>query len=254
MRKFMVAGNWKMHGSQSLCEELTGAASSMSDLTGQVDVVMCPPFPYLGAVVDGLAGSGVVAGAQNLSNQSGDGAYTGEVNARMLRESGCSHVIVGHSERRSYYGEDNELVAEKTAVALEAGLVPLVCIGEALEERESGQMEAVLAAQLDAVVAKVGISALADAVIAYEPVWAIGTGVTASPQQAQDVHAFLRQRLVANDATIAAEIRILYGGSVKGNNAQELFSCPDVDGGLIGGASLDAEQFSTICKAAATLS
>lgn len=251
MRKLMVAGNWKMHGSQSLSDELTAATSSLGEVADQVDVVICPPFPYLGTVVSGCAGSSVSTGAQNLSNQVADGAYTGEVSGRMLREAGCAHVIVGHSERRSYYGETSQLVAEKAAAALEVGLTPLVCIGETLEERESGNMEAVLSEQLDAVINHLGIQAMANTVIAYEPVWAIGTGVTASPEQAQEVHAFLRQRMAGNDATIAAEIRILYGGSVKGNNAKELFACPDVDGGLIGGASLDAEQFSTICKAAA---
>lgn len=248
-RRPFVAGNWKMHGSLEMTAELaTGVAEGAGRWT-QIDVAICPPYPYLTGALDAVNGR-IAVGAQDVSEQAEQGAYTGEVNGNMLRDIGCSHVIVGHSERRAYYGENNEIVARKTEAALAAGLTPLVCIGETLEQRESGKMEAVLSAQLDAVIEVIGVAALENAVLAYEPVWAIGTGKTASPQQAQEVHAFLRQRIAGHDAIIAAALRILYGGSVKPDNAAELFSCGDVDGGLIGGAALDANGFAAICDAA----
>ena len=213
------------------------------------EIVVCPPYILIPGVADSLAGSSVAWGGQNLSTEP-KGAFTGEISAAMLLDFGCKYVIVGHSERRALYGETDELVAEKYAVALEAGLVPILCVGELLEERESGTTEAVVGRQLDAVVARVGIAGIARGVIAYEPVWAIGTGKTATPDQAQEVHAFIRERLAKADAGVAEGVRILYGGSVKGANAAELFSMADIDGGLIGGASLAAEEFLTICRAA----
>jgi triosephosphate isomerase len=195
-----------------------------------------------------LAGSRVKLGAQDV-HQLDKGAYTGEVSASMLREFGCHYVIVGHSERRAYYGESSHLVAEKFLAAQQAGLVPILCVGETLAQRESDVTEAVIAEQLDALIQLAGVGALRGAVVAYEPVWAIGTGKTATSTQAQAVHAFIRQRVAADDAQIASELVILYGGSVKANNAEELFAMPDIDGGLIGGAALVAEEFLAICRA-----
>jgi triosephosphate isomerase len=212
-------------------------------------MVVCAPFPYLAQVQKALQGSAITGGAQNLSEQTA-GAYTGEVAGEMLREFGCTHVIVGHSERRTLYGETSAQVAAKFVRAQQAGLIPILCIGETLAEREANQTEAVVAEQLDAVLSIAGIAAFAGAVIAYEPVWAIGTGKTATPQQAQDVHAFIRQRLASHDGAIAAGTRIQYGGSMKPGNAKELLSMADIDGGLIGGASLVAEDFLAICRAA----
>ena len=200
-------------------------------------------------VAEWLGGSRIAWGGQNLSAHK-SGAYTGEVSGAMLRDFGCSHVIVGHSERRALYGEGDEVVAEKFRAAQNVGLVPILCVGETLAEREAGETEAVIARQLDAVVHLAGVAAMDSAIIAYEPVWAIGTGKTATPAQAQAVHAFIRQRLAQLSATVAERLRILYGGSVKAANAQELFGQPDIDGGLIGGASLDAGEFLAICRAA----
>jgi len=197
-----------------------------------------------------LQGTAIVLGGQDVCPVTGEGAYTGEISGAMLRDVGCSHVIVGHSERRALYGDTDEVVAEKFLAAQAAGLTPILCVGEQLEDRESGDTEAVVARQLDAVLAQEGgVTALGKAVIAYEPVWAIGTGKTASPQQAQDVHAFIRQGLAERDTSVAEKMQILYGGSVKPDNAAELFAMPDIDGGLIGGASLDAEDFLAICRA-----
>jgi triosephosphate isomerase len=215
-----------------------------------VDVALCPPFVFLDLVGDVLGGSAVMLGAQNVARESA-GAYTGEVAAEMLMEAGCRLVLVGHSERRQYYAESDEVVADKAARAREAGLTPVVCVGESLDERESGATESVVARQLDALIARCGVEALADCELAYEPVWAIGTGRTATPEQADAVHAFLRQRVAASDPQVAAGLRILYGGSVKSSNASELFAMPDIDGGLIGGASLIAEEFIEICRMAA---
>jgi len=249
MRRKLVAGNWKMNGSRRNAQALVEAVKQGAARLKNVETVLCPPFVYLSEAGAQLAGSAILLGAQNLCDKT-EGAYTGEVAGTMLRDVGCSYVIVGHSERRSLYGETDELVALKVAAALGAGLKPILCLGETLQEREQNITEAVAARQLDAVLKKVGVEGLARGVIAYEPVWAIGTGRTASPAQAQEVHAYLRRRIAAHNATIAGEIRILYGGSVKADNAAELFAMPDIDGGLIGGASLHAGQFLAICQAA----
>lgn len=248
MRRKLVAGNWKMHGSLGQNAALLDAvADGMKQLSG-VDCAVCVPFPYLFQAQQKLAGSRVKWGAQDV-HQLDKGAYTGEVSAAMLHDFGCRYVIVGHSERRSLYGEDSRLVAEKFAAAQKAGLLPILCVGETLEQREAGITEAVVAEQLDAVIALLGVQCLRDAVVAYEPVWAIGTGKTATPEQAQAVHAFIRQRVAGHDAAIARALCILYGGSVKASNAAELFGMADIDGGLIGGASLVAEEFLAICRA-----
>lgn len=250
MRRKFVAGNWKMHGSlvenASLLDVLKAALTGLSG----ADVAVCAPYPYLAQLQQNLSGTNIGWGAQNLSEQA-KGAYTGEVSASMLLDFGCRYVIVGHSERRAQYGESDAQVALKFVAAQNAGLVPILCVGETLAERESGVTESVVARQLDAVVQAAGIGSFANAVVAYEPVWAIGTGKTATPDQAQAVHAFIRRKLGESDASVAGNLVIQYGGSVKAANAAELFSQPDIDGGLIGGASLIAEEFSAICKAAA---
>jgi triosephosphate isomerase len=248
MRRKLVAGNWKMHGNLVDNDALLGGIlAGMGEV--KADVAVCVPFPYLHQAKAKLAGSRVAWGAQNLS-QHVKGAYTGEVSAQMLNDFECRYVIVGHSERRSLYGESDALVAEKYAAAQTAGLIPILCVGETLEEREAGITEAVVGRQLDAVLSRSGVISLANAVIAYEPVWAIGTGRTASPEQAQAVHAFIRRKIRALDAEVADHLVIQYGGSVKAANAAELFAQPDIDGGLIGGASLNAEEFLAICRAA----
>jgi triosephosphate isomerase len=247
MRNKLVAGNWKMHG--SLAENAALLAALKPALEG-IKAVVCVPFPYLAQTQAALAGSSIAWGAQNLSEQS-KGAYTGEVSASMLLDFGCQYVIVGHSERRSLYGESDELVASKYVAAQTAGLTPILCVGESLDERESGVTEAVVARQLDAVIKLAGVGSLANAIVAYEPVWAIGTGKTASPEQAQAVHAFIRNKIAALDVGIANQLVIQYGGSVKAANAAELMAQPDIDGGLIGGASLVADEFVAICRAAA---
>jgi len=246
MRKKLVAGNWKMHGSLA---ENAALLSALKPALAGIEAVVCVPFPYLAQAQSELAGSSIAWGAQNLSEHS-KGAYTGEVSASMLRDFGCSHVIVGHSERRSLYGESDQQVAAKFIAAQAGGLVPILCVGESLEERESGITEQVVARQLDAVISAAGIGALANAIVAYEPVWAIGTGKTASPEQAQAVHAFIRSKIAGLDAAIADGLVIQYGGSVKAANAAELLAKPDIDGGLIGGASLVADEFVAICRAA----
>jgi triosephosphate isomerase len=247
MRKKLVAGNWKMHG--SLAENAALLAAIKPALAG-IDAVVCVPFPYLAQTQALLAGSSIAWGAQNVSEQA-KGAFTGEVSAAMLLDFGCKYVIVGHSERRSLYGESDELVASKYKAAQAAGLIPILCVGESLEERESGVTEAVVARQLDAVINATGVGSLSNAVVAYEPVWAIGTGKTASPEQAQAVHAFIRRKIAMLDAGVAERLVIQYGGSVKAANASELMAQPDIDGGLIGGASLVADDFVAICQAAA---
>jgi len=247
MRKKLVAGNWKMHG--SLAENAALLAAIKPALTG-IEAAVCVPFPYLAQVQTALSGSSIAWGAQNLSEQA-KGAFTGEVSASMLLDFGCRYVIVGHSERRSLYGESDELVASKYMAAQAAGLTPILCVGESLAERESGVTEMVVARQLDAVIKASGVASLAKAVVAYEPVWAIGTGKTATPEQAQAVHAFIRGKIATLDAGVADQLVIQYGGSVKAANAAELMTQPDIDGGLIGGASLVAEEFVAICRAAA---
>jgi len=247
MRKKLVAGNWKMHGSLA---ENAALLSALKPALAGIEAVVCVPFPYLAQVQAALSGSSIAWGAQNVSEQA-KGAFTGEVSASMLLEFGCTYVIVGHSERRSLYGESDALVASKYVAAQTAGLTPILCVGESLAERESGVTEAVVSRQLDAVIDAAGVGSLAKAVIAYEPVWAIGTGRTASPEQAQAVHAFIRGRVAALDAGVADQLVIQYGGSVKAANAAELMAQPDIDGGLIGGASLVADEFVAICRAAA---
>lgn len=239
-----------MHGGLAQNAELLDAVRSGVVAMLGVDCAVCVPFPYLAQAQQKLSGSAVKWGAQNV-HQLDKGAYTGEVSAAMLRDFGCSHVIVGHSERRAYYGESSHLVAEKFLAAQQAGLIPILCVGESLQQRESGVTEQVVSEQLDALIQLGGVQALRNAVVAYEPVWAIGTGKTATSAQAQAVHAFIRQRVASHDGKIASGLCILYGGSVKANNAAELFAMPDIDGGLIGGASLVADEFLAICSAGA---
>jgi triosephosphate isomerase len=249
MRQPLVAGNWKMNGSvASVRELLSGIKAGIGDIK-KCEVALCPPFVFIPLAQAELSGTLIPWGGQNLSAEQ-SGAFTGEVAGSMLKDFGCTYVIIGHSERRTLYGEDDALVARKHAVARAAGLKPIFCIGETLEERESGVTEEVVARQVDAVVAVEGVEALADGVIAYEPVWAIGTGVTATPDQAQDVHSFIRKRVAERSIDVADNLRILYGGSMKPDNAAELMAKPDIDGGLIGGASLKAADFLGICKAA----
>ncbi len=237
-----------MHGALVQNGELLSALRSGMQGSTQVDCAVCVPFPYLAQTQQALSGSAVKWGAQDV-HQLDKGAYTGEVSAAMLRDFACAYVIVGHSERRAIYGESSRLVAEKFIAAQQAGLMPILCVGETLEQRESNVTEAVVAEQLDAVIQLAGVQALKNAVVAYEPVWAIGTGKTATSAQAQAVHAFIRRRVASLDSQIASGLCILYGGSVKANNAAELFAMPDIDGGLIGGASLVADEFLAICKA-----
>lgn len=251
MRQKLVAGNWKMHGTRAGVTDLIGAVKQgMVSLKG-ARVAVCPPFVYLGEVARLLKDTSIALGGQDICSTTGEGAYTGEVSGAMLLDVGCRYVIVGHSERRALYGESDSVVARKFGAAQAAGLIPIFCVGELLEERESGKTEAVVARQLDAILTQDGgVISLAKAVIAYEPVWAIGTGRTATPEQAQQVHAFIRARIAEHDPVVANGVQILYGGSVKAANAAELFAMADIDGGLIGGASLDAEQFLAICRAA----
>ena len=246
MRKTIVAGNWKMNASKESVNKLVmGILSGMSNVSSEV--VICAPFPYLSQVEALITHSQVRLGAQNL-NTNMSGAFTGEVSADMIKDFGAQHVIVGHSERRSLYGETNTIVAEKVKAALDSDLIPLFCVGETLEQREAGETESVVAAQINTVVDLVGIDAFLNIVVAYEPVWAIGTGVTASPEQAQEVHAFIRQLLANNNYDVAQQTPILYGGSMNATNAKELIACADIDGGLIGGASLKPEDFLQICR------
>ncbi|KZC18377.1 triose-phosphate isomerase [Rhodanobacter sp. FW510-R12] len=248
MRKKLVAGNWKMHGSRSMAKSLVDDIAA--GMPNGIDVAVFPPFPYVAELAWQHAGSRVGIGAQDVSEHEGQGAYTGEVSAAMLADVGAQWVLVGHSERRQYHGEGDELVARKFAAARAGGLTPILCVGETLAQRQSGETEAVVARQLQAVLALNGAASFDTAVIAYEPVWAIGTGHTASPEQAQQVHAFIRSQLEKEDVMIAHLTRLLYGGSVKAANAAELFAQADVDGGLIGGASLAASDFLGICAAA----
>jgi triosephosphate isomerase len=249
MRQPLVAGNWKMNGSRASVKELLEGIKNGMGSVAKAEVAVCAPYIYIPDTQVQLAGTEIAWGGQNLSTEA-SGAFTGEIAASMLLDFGCKYVTVGHSERRSLYGEDDALVARKFGVALAAGLVPILCVGESLEEREQGITEEVIARQLDTVTKMEGVAALADAVIAYEPVWAIGTGKTATPEQAQDVHAFIRSRVAQQDSGVAEGLRILYGGSMKPGNAAELLAKPDIDGGLIGGASLKADDFLGICTAA----
>jgi len=249
MRDFLVAGNWKMNGSSAANAELVAGIIAGAPEGSGYSLLVCPPFPYVGAVAAQAEGSTVKVGAQNVSEHE-KGAFTGEVAPSMLKDIGCEYVIVGHSERRALYGETSAQVAGKFVAAQAAGLVPILCVGETLEEREAGATESVVDEQLDAVLEAAGIEAFGAAVIAYEPVWAIGTGMTATPEQAQDVHRHIRARLAAHNEDIAGRVQVLYGGSMKGDNAPGLLAQPDIDGGLIGGASLKAEDFLAIARAA----
>ncbi|HEY8054021.1 MAG TPA: triose-phosphate isomerase [Steroidobacteraceae bacterium] len=249
MRRPIVAGNWKMHGSRSENARLVEDLVAHCPANPAALCVLCPPFVYLQEVARGLRDSVFSLGGQDLCADT-PGAFTGEIAASMLKDVGCEYVIVGHSERRMLYRESDQLVARKFGAARAAGLIPILCVGEQLADRDAGRTREIVARQLDVVLELSGAGALEHAVVAYEPVWAIGTGRNATPEQAQDVHAFIRARIAARDARIAAATRILYGGSVKAGNAAELFAMPDVDGGLIGGASLKADEFLTILAAA----
>ncbi|KPH96254.1 triosephosphate isomerase [Pseudoalteromonas porphyrae] len=243
IRKPMVAGNWKMNGSKELVQQLSDAINNVK--SDKIDVVIFPPYPLLPM----LTAAGVTTGAQTVSENEA-GAFTGEVDAQLIKDLGGEYTLVGHSERRNIYGESNDTVAAKFSRAQQVGLTPILCVGESEEQREQGQTELVVAAQIDAVIDKLGLAALKDSVIAYEPVWAIGTGKTASPEQAQNVHKFIRDKIADKNSDLAQGLTILYGGSVNEKNSELLFAQPDIDGGLIGGASLKAGLFTAICESA----
>lgn len=249
MRQPLVAGNWKMNGSLASARALVEGIKAGIGSVNNAEMAVCPPYVYIPSVADMISGSGISLGAQDVNDQE-SGAHTGEVAPNMLTDIGCKYAIVGHSERRSIYGESDEFTARKFAAARKAGLVPILCVGELLEEREQGVTEQVVAKQLDAVIDLEGVEALGDAVIAYEPVWAIGTGKTATPDQAQEVHAFIRGKLASLNADVADKVRILYGGSMNAGNAADLLAMADIDGGLIGGASLKPDDFLAIGQAA----
>jgi len=250
-RKMMVAGNWKMNGSAAQVDAFVDALAQ-SEAPKDVDLLVCPPLVYAARLAHALqsAGCAVAAGAQNVAAEPAPGAFTGEVDGTMLRDCGMTHVIVGHSERRALYGESDEIVAAKADAAVAAGLVPIICVGETLEQREAGSAEQVLGAQLQALFDRCAERTLAASIIAYEPIWAIGTGRSATPEQAQEIHAYLRSQIAERDATLAQSVQLLYGGSVKPDNAAALFAGGDVDGALVGGASLEADSFLDIARAA----
>ncbi|MBV1871431.1 MAG: triose-phosphate isomerase [Gammaproteobacteria bacterium] len=248
MRSKLVIGNWKMNGDQATINGLI-ADLSKTEVSRLSELVVCPPFLYLQQVGNSLSQSAVKLGAQNVC-QFSNGAYTGEVSASMLKDLGCEYVLVGHSERRHVFGESSQQVFDKASQLIEAGLVPVVCVGETLSERESGITEKSVAEQLSFFLTEQGVAVLEKCVLAYEPVWAIGTGLSATPGQAQDVHRFMREHIGSRVAGVSARLQILYGGSVKAGNAAELFAMPDIDGGLIGGASLVAKEFLAIAEAA----
>lgn len=249
MRQPLVAGNWKMNGSRQSIRELLDGILAGHDAVTRAEVAVCAPFVYLAQVADRLKGTPVAWGAQNVNDHE-SGAYTGEISGPMLQEFGCKYVIVGHSERRTIYGETDDDVARRFMAAQANNLTPILCVGELLEEREAGTTNQVVERQLDAVIELAGIDAIGNSVIAYEPVWAIGTGKVATPEQAQEVHAMIRSKLAGLNEDVASGVRILYGGSMKPDNAAELIGQDDIDGGLIGGASLNAEDFLGICTAA----
>ncbi|WP_024694650.1 triose-phosphate isomerase [Pseudomonas syringae] len=249
MRRPMVAGNWKMHGTRaSVAELIKGLA--LQSMPSNVDVAVMPSSLFIEQAVKGLEATSIIVGAQDAAIQAAQGALTGEIASSQLADAGCKLVLVGHSERRQLIGERDDVLNSKFAAIQESGLTPVLCIGETLEERQAGRTLEVVGQQLDSVIAKLGVDVFLKAVIAYEPVWAIGTGLTASPQEAQEVHAAIRAQLAKQNAEVAQGVRLLYGGSVKSANAVELFSMPDIDGGLIGGASLNADEFGAICRAA----
>ncbi|MEJ2141445.1 MAG: triose-phosphate isomerase [Gammaproteobacteria bacterium] len=249
MRQPIIAGNWKMNGSRESIKALLDGIKAGIGEVKSAEVAVCAPFVYLADVQAQLEGSPIAWGAQNVSKEA-SGAFTGEIATSMLKDFGCTYVIVGHSERRTLYGETDELVAEKFEVVRQAGLKPILCIGETLEEREKGVTNDVCARQINAVISQSGVESLAEGVIAYEPVWAIGTGKTATPEMAQETHAAIRKMIADHSADVAAKVRIQYGGSMNAGNAADLLAMEDIDGGLIGGASLKAEDFLAICKAA----
>lgn len=249
MRRPLVAGNWKMNGTRASVAELASSLCEQ-DFPDQVEVAVFPSLLHIDLVLAELTGKAVAVGAQDCAVESGFGALTGEVSASQLKDSGCGWVLVGHSERRLILGESDETVSSKFMAAQSCGLTPILCLGETLEQRQAGQTLDVISRQLAQVVGDAGIQAFGHAVIAYEPVWAIGSGLTATPEQAQQVHAAIRSQLAESDESVAEGVRLLYGGSVKAENAAELFGMPDIDGGLIGGASLKANEFGAICRAA----
>jgi len=249
MRQPLIAGNWKMNGSRQSVGDLLSGLRAGESVVKTAEIAVCPPAVFIPSVEAALRGTSIAWGGQDVSVQE-SGAYTGEIAGPMLKDFGCKYVIIGHSERRTYHNESDRLIAEKFSAARQAGLIPILCIGETLEEREQGVTEDVVARQLKAVIDYCGVSILGEGVIAYEPVWAIGTGKTASPEQAQDVHGFIRSQIAVLDQGVAEGIQILYGGSMKPSNAAELLAKPDIDGGLIGGASLNADDFLGICTAA----
>lgn len=249
MRRAMVAGNWKMHGTRASVRELLGGLL-LQEVPGDVDVAVFPPSLFIADVLQALSASSIAVGAQNCAAQAEQGALTGEIASSQIADMGCRLVLVGHSERRLILGESDELVAQKFAAIRLSGLTPVLCVGETLEQRQAGETLQVVSRQLAEVIRVSGIEALSASIIAYEPVWAIGTGLTASPEQAQEVHGAIRGQLASQNAGVAQATRILYGGSVKAVNAADLFGMPDIDGGLIGGASLNANEFGAICRAA----
>ncbi|WP_426360370.1 triose-phosphate isomerase [Pseudocolwellia sp. HL-MZ19] len=247
-RQRIIAANWKMNGNLALVDTMTSELNNIK-FSDDVKVVICPSFVYLSALSAKIANNNIKLGAQNISEHA-SGAYTGEVSAYMLNEMSASYVIIGHSERRSIFGETDKQIAQKVKFALANGLTPILCIGESEAERVEERTDAVLSQQLQPVIDEIGIESFKDVVIAYEPVWAIGTGKTASPEMAQETHQFIRQFLAKNNAEIAEGVSLLYGGSVNAANSKELFAQTDIDGGLIGGASLKVDEFKIICSAA----
>lgn len=246
MRRKLIAGNWKMHGSVNRVTALVNGIKQGAVNITDKDILVLPPFIYLPLVHEKLKNSSIFLGAQNLYSKQ-EGAFTGEISGEMLKDIGCEFVLIGHSERRALFHDDLKTVAEKFKAAVAAGLKPILCVGETREERENNLTETIVRDQLMSVINTAGIDAFANAVIAYEPVWAIGTGLTATPEEAQAVHAFIRGIISQNKVDLGSAIRILYGGSMKPDNAASLLAMPDIDGGLIGGASLDAESFLKIC-------
>ena len=253
MRKYFVAGNWKMNGTKAEVSSLISGVKEAVAGFSKIDIAVFPSFVFLDQVIKGVENSNVAYGAQNLCEYE-KGAYTGEISGAMLNDFNCKYVLIGHSERRHVFGESNEVTATKFMMAQANGLMPVLCVGETQEHREANQTEAVICEQIEAIIQKAGIAALKNSIVAYEPVWAIGTGLTATPEQAQEVHAYIREMLAKQDTDLAENLCIVYGGSVKGSNAAEIFAKPDVDGGLIGGASLKSDDFAAICQAAENLS
>ncbi|MCY4150152.1 MAG: triose-phosphate isomerase [Gammaproteobacteria bacterium] len=249
MRKTVIVGNWKMNGRRAMAHELCTAIANEMPRLGNIDVVLCPPFILLDEVRKMITDSECMLGAQDLDMHD-DGAYTGQVSAGMLQDAGCEWVIIGHSERRTLFGESNLTVGQKAKQALAHGLKPIVCVGETEDERKAGQETSIVQGQLQSVIDETGIDSCKDMTIAYEPVWAIGTGLTATPEEAQAMHSFIREQLGSQGDETAKACRILYGGSMKQDNASSLLECPDIDGGLIGGASLTADEFLGICRSA----